>query len=73
MTQHCYGWFHNNVTRSDNVIVSFTKVHLLTRERVLLMLWSQIIYGHSTASISPNIVGFYYHYIMTPVTKMAPL
>jgi len=25
----------------------------------MLMLWSQIIYGHCTASISPNIVRFY--------------
>ena len=31
----------------------------MRRLAIYLMLWSQIIYGHRTASISPKIVRFY--------------
>jgi len=34
-------------------------MHAFCQNFVLLMLWSQIIYGHRTTSISPKIVRFY--------------
>jgi len=44
-----------------SIVVTLTTVlfQRLLNIKCKVMIWSQIIYGHRTASISPNIVRFY--------------